>query len=418
MPGRRYDFIMFKRCLYLMLIAAMGIPGLNAADWPRWRGPDGNGIARETVDIGQWNKDGPRRLWKANVGVGYAAATVSQGRLFTLGNVGKSDVATLWCLDAATGSIKWQHTWPSELKPVMYDGGPNSSPVVDGQNLFVVIKPARVACLDAESGKVLWEKDIQSELNADLSDWGIVAAPLVVGSDLVLNYGSNGTVLDKSTGEIRWTSGKRGNSYNVPSVTKIDGQPSLLVLATNALVALTLKDGHEQWRVPFGQGYFCHATDPIVRGETVLISSFEAGSQLIRFQGNQPTTVWTNRSFGTLLSTAIERDGFLYGINLCDTKQSGAELKCIEWNTGKVRWSEKGFGRGSFLNAGDKLILLSDTGELTIARFSPDKFELLRRDQVMGGTCWTPPALANGRLYLRNSAGELICLEMTPAGNI
>jgi outer membrane protein assembly factor BamB len=124
--------------------------------------------------------------------------------------------------------------------------------------------------------------------------------------------------------------------------------------------------------------------------------------------------VWTNRLLGTFTSTAIEKDGFVYGINLCDTKQSGAELKCVEWETGKVRWAEKGFGQGTFLNAGDKLLLLSDKGELTAARFSPEKFELLRRDQVIGGTCWTPPILANGRLYVRNSAGELVCLEVGP----
>ena len=400
-----------RRFLWMALLSTLGLGG-SAADWPKWRGPNGNGITSETVDPTGWDKEGPRRLWKAKVGVGYASAVVSQGRLYTLGNLDKSDVATLWCLDAETGTNLWQRTWPSELKPVMYDGGPNATPVVDGDRLFAVIKPARVVCLEAATGKILWEKDVQAELQADVSDWGIVGSPLIVDSHVILNYGSNGTVLDKATGEVQWTTGKRGNSYNVPAIAQLGGQPVVMVLATNALVALTLKDGKEQWRTPFGRGYFCHATDPLVRGDSVLISSADAGSELIRFKDGQPAIVWTNRALGTFTSTAIERDGFVYGINLCDTKQSGAELKCVEWDTGKVRWAEKGFGQGSFLNAGDKLLLLSDKGELTTARFSPEKFELLRRDQVIGGTCWTPPILANGRLYVRNSSGELICLEV------
>lgn len=391
---------------------------LHAADWPKWRGPNGNGITSETVDPANWDKDGPKRIWKAKVGVGYAAAVVSQGRLFTLGNLDKGDVATLWCLDAETGTVKWQHTWPSPLQPTMYEGGPNSTPVVDGDRLFVVIKPARVVCLEAASGKVVWEKDIQSELQADLSDWGIIGAPLVVDSSLVLNYGSNGTVLDKATGEVRWTTGKKGASYNVPALARLGGEPTLMVLATNALVAVHLKDGAEQWRVPFGSGYFCHAADPIVRGQSVLISSADAGAQLIDFSNGQPVTLWTNRLLGTFTATAIERDGFVYGINFCDSKATGAELRCVEWATGKVHWAEKGFGQGAFLSVGDKFLLLSDKGELTVARVTSDKFELIRRDQIVGGTTWTPPILANGRLYVRNSAGDLVCVEVGPSRSI
>ncbi len=409
---------MLRRCWVRLFLLGTAIATLSASDWPKWRGPSGNGISTESVDPAGWDKEGPRRLWKAKVGVGYASAVVSQGRLFTLGNLDKGDVVTLWCLDAETGNPVWKQTWPSELKPVMYDGGPNSTPVVDGENLYAVIKPARVVCLKAATGKIVWEKDIQPELKADISDWGIVGAPLVIDSFVVLNYGSNGTVLDKTTGEIRWTTGVRGNSYNVPALAQIGGQPTLMVLATNALVAVDLKDGKEHWRTPFGSGYFCHAADPLVRGETVFISSADAGSQLVRFSGGTPSIVWTNRALGTFTSTAIERDGFVYGINLCDTKNSGAELKCVEWDTGKVRWAQKGFGQGSFLNAGDKLLLLSDKGELTAARFSPEKFELIRRDQVIGGTCWTPPILANGRLYVRNSAGDLVCLEVAPSRSI
>ena len=148
---------MLRRPLLWLSLLLTGGLAVSGADWPKWRGPNGNGITSETVDPAGWDKEGPRRLWKAKVGVGYASAVVSQGRLYTLGNVDKSDVATLWCLDAETGTNLWQRTWPSELKPVMYDGGPNATPVIDGDRLFAVIKPARVVCLEAATGAIRLE---------------------------------------------------------------------------------------------------------------------------------------------------------------------------------------------------------------------------------------------------------------------
>jgi outer membrane protein assembly factor BamB len=219
--------------------------------------------------------------------------------------------------------------------------------------------------------------------------------------------------LDAGSGRVLWSTGKAGASFNVPALASMSGEPTLMVLATNSLVAVQLKDGREQWRVPFGAGYFCHAADPIVQGDSVFIGSADAGSQLIRFSSGKPEIVWQNRSLGNFTATSVFFDGYLYGINLCDSKDSGAELRCLDWKTGALKWAEKGYGQGSFLCAGNKMLLLSDKGELTVARFSPDRFELLRRDQVIGGKCWTPPSLARGKLYVRNAAGDLICLDLS-----
>lgn len=403
-----------KPILLLLFLASLA----QAADWPKWRGPEGNGITTESVAPTTWDKEGPKRLWKAKVGVGFTAATVAQGRLYTLGNLDKGDVATLWCLNTDNGALLWKKEWPSKLQAEMYEGGPNATPIVDGDRLYAIIKPTLVVCLDAAKGDMRWEKQMTNEFNCGIEDWGITGSPLIAGDKLILNYGTDGTALDKLTGKLLWKTGDHTPSYNSGALATAQGEPTLLMFATNHLAAIRLRDGAEQWQVPFGRGYFCHAADPVVNGDSVYVGSADDGGMVVRFANGQPETLWKHRQMGNFFTSSILHGGHLYGINVCDTKgTSEAELKCVAWETGEVKWTQMGFGHGSFIFAGDSLVALSDKGELSIAKVSPKKFELIRRDQVIGGKCWTPPSLANGRLYIRNAAGDLVCLEVGPAKN-
>ncbi|HTH46930.1 MAG TPA: PQQ-binding-like beta-propeller repeat protein [Candidatus Limnocylindria bacterium] len=398
--------------LPLLLLSTL----LHAADWARWRGPAANGTTPEKVAPETWDKEGPRRLWKAKVGVGFTAATVAEGRLYTMGNLEKGDVATLWCLNAETGALLWKREWPSKLVAEMYEGGPNSTPVVDGDRLYAIVKPTLVVCLDAAKGDVRWEKQMTNEFDCGLNEWGITGSSVVAGDKLIVNYGTAGTALDKLTGRLLWKTGEQTPSYNVPALTQFHGEPMMMVFATNHLAAIRLRDGAEQWQVPFGRGYFCHAADPVVNGESVYVGSADDGGMVVRYGKGQPEVLWKHRQMGNFMASSVVRDGHLYGINVCDAKgTAGAELKCVEWESGTVKWATNGFGFGSFIFAGDRLLALSDKGELSVAHATPEKFELIRRDQVIGGKCWTPPSLANGRLYVRNAAGDLVCLEVGTA---
>ncbi len=385
-----------------------------AGDWPAWRGPKGNGVLDEPLPD-SLPVEGLKRAWKVQVGVGFTAATVSAGRVYMMGNVDKSDRVTVWCLDAATGGVKWKRDWESKLAPTMYEGGPNATPVVEGDSLYVVVKPARLLRLKADSGETLWETDLAKKVPAELSPWGISGSPRVTGDSVVVNYGSNGTLLDAATGAVRWSTGRKSPSFNVPAMARVKGEPALMVLATNALVGVRMKDGGELFRHPFGEGYFCHASDPIVEGESVFISSADHGGQRIGFGTGQPTVEWKTREFGNFMVTPVLVDGHLYGINACDAKQSETTLRCVDWKTGQVKWSQPGFGWGSFVaGPGNKMLLLSDQGEMTLASVTPEGFRNLGSFQALGGKCWTPPVVANGRVYVRNAAGELVCYLLPP----
>jgi outer membrane protein assembly factor BamB len=391
------------------LIAAFAL----AADWARWRGPNGDGSTPEVVNPAGWSADGPPALWKAKVGVGFASVTVAGDRAYTLGNADKSDTTTLWCLDTAKGAVVWKREWASPLAPLMYEGGPNASAVVDGAHLFTVIKPSRVVCLKAADGSPVWEQELTNAAPAGLTPWGVIGSPLVAGDKLIVTHGTLGTALDKATGKLLWTTGAKPSGFNTPVPATVKGEPSLLVFGTNQVAAVKLADGQPQWSLPFGEGYFCHSADPLVSGSTVYFGSADHGGLVLDFAGGEPKTLWKGRQMGNFMVGSVKRDGFLYGINHCDAK-SGPQLRCVGWDTGEVKWEEKGFGSGSVTLAGDKLLILSDKGELTVAKASPEKFELLTRFQAIGGKCWTPPTLANGRLLLRNAAGDVVCFTVAP----
>lgn len=149
----------------------------GAADWPTWRGPDRNGISRETEWSSNWDANGPTKVWTANVGTGFASMAIANGRVFTAGWADDQD--SVVCLDAATGKSLWRHAYAEKLGNKMYEGGPNASPVVAGDTVFAVSKTGRVLCLEAATGKPKWEVDLGKKIGAKLSDWGVSGSPVL-----------------------------------------------------------------------------------------------------------------------------------------------------------------------------------------------------------------------------------------------
>src|ERR1035437_6387726 len=142
--------------LSLIVAATLLVANSPAADWPQWRGPNRNGISSESVSA-SWAADGPKVLWRASVGTGFSSISISQGRAYTMGNTNNED--TVGCFDAATGKTIWKHTYAAQLSPQWYEGGPGSTPTVEGNRVFTISKWGNVFCLDAAKGTALRKRD-------------------------------------------------------------------------------------------------------------------------------------------------------------------------------------------------------------------------------------------------------------------
>lgn len=389
------------------------LPAL-ATDWPSWRGPNRDGITPETNWSHEWPSDGPARVWKASVGTGFASMVVADGRLFTLGWDTDRDVVL--CLDAATGRTNWSFSYPEALANKMYEGGPNSTPLVAGDRLFTASKTGNLHCFEAATGKLLWNRNLKRDIDAKLSDWGVSGAPVLADSQtLLINYGPHGVALDPATGKLLWESGtKKDMSFAAPVVTRLGDSPAALFIMSEALVAVEPKTGKALWQSKFGQGYRTHCSDPVVSGDLVFISSGDDGGELLRVSAKSAERVWKNKNLSTFTGTAVLIGGHLYGHETAGYKTANQQLRCVDFATGEVKWGEGGFGQGSLIAAGDRLLVLSEKGELSVVRANPAKFELLARTQAIGGKCWTAPVLANGRIYVRNAKGDLACFDVAP----
>jgi outer membrane protein assembly factor BamB len=395
----------FASCLIALATACRA----SAGDWPHWRGPDRNGISRETGWLDLWPSAGPPVAWKGQAGTGFSSFAVAAGRVFTMGNADNTD--TVWCYDADSGKVLWKHSYAADLGEKFFEGGPTSTPTIDGERVYTLSRWGDLQCLDAASGKEIWSKNVQEETGARIPGWGFGGSPLVHENLLVLNVGEAGLALDKTTGKIVWHSADKEAGYSTPLPVKHGGEWLALFGSGQSYLAVDLHTGKEAWRVRWLTQYGINAADPIVNGDRVFISTgYGKGAALLQVNGAEPEQLWKSKALRTQMNPAVLFDGHLYGVDGDTTEK--ASLKCIEFATGKDKWSQPGFGSGSVIIADGKLIALSGAGELMVAPVSSDGFKPTARAQVLGGKCWTVPVLANGRILCRNAKGDVVCLDL------
>ena len=171
-------------CIYLTLTCVLAVT-LQAGDWPNWRGPDYDGISKETGWDPAMLKDGVEPLWKASLGTGFSAVAVSNGKVFAMGNTAKSkgdpeQLDVVYCFDAVAGKELWTHIYVNQLDPKHYEGGTLASPTVDAGKVYTVSKDGKAFCLDAKTGDVIWEKNVLDDFGIKRATWGISGSPLIV----------------------------------------------------------------------------------------------------------------------------------------------------------------------------------------------------------------------------------------------
>ena len=422
---------MIRFALSIVLTATITLSAIasdtppSPTDWPQWRGPHRDGVSDETGWSATWPKEGPKVLWNAVLGTGFAAVAVSRGRVYTMGNVNNEDI--VWCLDAATGSVVWKYAYKCELEPKSHPGGPGATPAVDGKFVYTMSKNAQINCIDAETGKLKWSKDAVADFGATKPEWAFSSSPLIVGDKLLVNVFASGIALNKETGELLWK-GSGTSGYASPVIFKIKDGTGAAFFGKEALFGVNLADGKMLWEFPWKTPWGENSPDPIAFDDFIYISTGHGmGATLLKLsEDGKPAPVWENKAFINHISTSVLKNGFLYGFSgLVHRKPTVAKpnnLSCVDVKTGEAKWTQPDM-IGQITLAGGKLILLTTEGDLIVAEASPEKYIELARAHVIDSKpgdgkgapkkCWTVPVLSGGHIYCRNASGDLVCLDVS-----
>lgn len=361
---------------------------IQADDWPNWSGAYHDGISRETDFSDTWPKEGLPIEWTREIGTGFSSMSVAGQRLFAMGH--EDGAETVWCLNCQNGEVIWTHEYPGELIPNLHEGGPCSTPTIDGDRVYTVGKEGQLYCLNVSDGKVLWEKKLQQELDVKLPEWGFSSSPRILGNQLILEAGRV-VSFDKLNGDILWQTEIHEAGYGSAAVFQHGGKTLIATLDCEGLRIVDATDGQQvaftEWKSP----YRTNASTPIVVGDQIFVSTgYKVGCGLFQLQGESLVLVYKNTEMRNHFNNSILLDGWLYGFDGDSHLGRLVTLNCINFTTGELAWKQRGLGCGSLLITDSKLLVLTENGDLVLAKASSESYTETARSEFIEGLLDSP----------------------------
>lgn len=417
-----------KPRLALVASLVLALP-LVAADWPQWRGPNRDGVSKDTGLLKEWPKEGPKLLFTyREAGVGYSSPAIVGDRLYTMGARGDSEY--LFALDIKDPKAV-KEVWAVKIGPTFtfkgnsWGDGPRATPTVDHGLVYGLGGQGELVCADAATGDVKWRKSMPKDLGGQVNPvgggpedigWGWSWSPLVEENQLVcVPGGPQGAVaaLDKKTGNVLWRSKDFTDqaSYASPVLVEFGHVRHYAVLTNSGLTGISPKDGSVLWRYVKKPAYAdVLIPTPIVHGHFIYLTGWGAGCDLVELASADgkitAKKVYANRFMTSNVNTPVLVGKHVYGYS------EGKGWVCQDFMKGKLAWDERNvLGIGPLAAAdGNLYCYAEDEGTVVLAVASPEKwdekgrFELPERTKLRkpNGRQWTPPVIANGRLYLRD----------------
>lgn len=371
--------------------------------WTNYRGPNRDGSYEEMPVMTQWPAGGLAPIWKQPIGQGYASFIVADGRAYTIEQRRGQEVATAY--DVATGRELWKQGWNALYTDVTGDG-PRATPTWDDGRIYALGATGELRCLDAKSGAVVWGKNILSDNQAGNLSWAMAASPLIVDDKvIVLPGGPSGksvVAYNKMTGAPIWKALDDQQAYVSPMLTTLSGRRQILVVSSSRVVGLAPEDGSLLWSYVWDTSMGINASQPVVvSGNRFFISSgYGKGAALIEVSGSGKSfnarAIWENNNMKNKFNSSVVYQGHAYGLD-------EGILTCVDVNTGERKWKGGRYGYGQLVLANGHLIVMSDNGELILVRATPQQHSEVARFQALQGKSWNYPAIAGGRLLVRNA---------------
>jgi outer membrane protein assembly factor BamB len=393
----------------LAVLAVLLASGLEAADWPQWRGPGRDGTITGLAARGDW----PTSLtpsWKVKVGEGHASPVVVGGRVYVFSREGEDEVVR--ALELATGETVWRQAYPApyEMNSAAFDHGkgPKGTPVVADGRVCTLGISGILSCWDAGDGRPLWRKEFASQFSGTSPLYGTAMSPVVDGGRVIAHVGGPGdgalTAFDAATGEVAWAWTGDGPGYASPVVAEIGGVRQVVTFSESFLVGVAADDGTLLWQLPFTTSWVQNAVTPIVRGDTVIYSGLDHPVRALKVvktaSGWTTEPLWENEDVACYMSTPVATDGTIYGFS----QRKRGQFFALDAATGKTLWLSEGRqgDNAAILAGGGNLFLLTTGSELVVAPQGGDTFAPKRSWKVARSPTWAHPVVRDEGVLVKD----------------
>ena len=394
---------------------------LAAADWPQILGPTRNGVYAGPPLKEAWGATGPRVVWKRQVGPGLSGPVVAQNRVILFYRLANREIVE--AMDAATGRTQWQYAYPTAYRDDFgFDEGPRAVPVVAGGLVYTFGAEGQLHAVDLATGKKAWSEDTMQRFAVPKGFFGAAGSPLVEDGRVIANIGgANAGIVafEAKSGNVLWTATGDAASYSSGIGATIAGRRYAVFLTRSGLAGLDPSTGEVRFQRPWRarQAASVNAATPIINhdpafgGDAIFVSAeYGPGAGVLRFDGSKLIDVWSSdEALSNHYATSVLLAGVLYGFH--GRQEFGQSFRAVEFQTGKVRWSQDGVAAGSVTLAGNRLLIVTEMGELMLAAASPDGFAPIARARILPPTVRAYPAIADGMVYVRND-NTLVALDL------
>ena len=380
--------------------------------WTNFRGPSRDGRYDEQPVKTNWGTSGLPQLWRQPVGGGYASFAVADGIAYTIEQRRGQETVAAYHVD--TGRELWTNGWNAEYTDSTGDG-PRATPTWDAGRVYALGALGELRCLDAKTGKLVWSKNILSDNGATNIQWAMAASPLIVDDKVVVlaggRSGKSVVAYNKATGARVWGSMNDEASYTSPMLVNLAGRRQVLVVTANKAAGLAPENGAVLWEYPWRNSAGINISQPIIvdQNRVFISAGYGKGAALFEVKGGgnslSAATIWENVAMKNKFNSSVLHEGHVYGLD-------EGILTCVDVNTGERKWKGGRYGYGQVVLASGHLIITSDEGEIALVRATPEKHTELSRFKAFDGRTWNYPAIANGRLLVRN-ATEMACYRLT-----
>lgn len=388
----------------------------QAADWPQFRGPEGQGHSAAHHLPLEWNATN-HVVWKQSIpGQGWSSPVLANGRIYLTTAVPKEGVGDVslraLCLEAASGNIVWNievfRPGTDELPGIHRKNGQASpTPIVEDDRIYFHFGHLGTACLDS-SGKILWR-------NADLKYTpvhGNGGSPTMVDDLLVFSCdgGSEPFVaaLDKRTGTLRWkvprnSTARKTFSFSTPLVITVNGRKQIISPGSGAVCAYDQKDGREIWRAGYGEGYSVVPRPVFGHGLLFIATGYDRPTVIaVRPDGQGDVTdthiAWTLGKGAPNTPSMLLVGDELYFVS------DGGIASCVDARTGKVHWQERiggGFS-ASPVFADGRIYFQDEEGNATVIQ--PGKELVKLATNRLGERTLASYAVTDGSFFIRTES--------------